>query len=231
MTRKSFMSCMRVVLFVACLTSLAAVATAFEPRKPDVDRVFDNKKEDAIKRTIALSSPEVIGRLKEMDFIGEDEFIAKAIHQSFRNRKNDGIGLSLQLLSLPRVEIVNGSEVNRTRDQYVAKKILEVFPEESIPELLKLYGTGDAGTRGNVIRASGNIAGSAVTDLLIDALSDKTVADPVDPEIDGPPMRICDLAYNQLVVRHKVKNVLRAIGPIHRPENRDYHISILKGRL
>ena len=44
-------------------------------------------------------------------------------------------------------------------------------------------------------------------------------------------MRICDVAYNQLVLRYRIKNVLRTIGPIYRPENRDYHISVLKGRL
>lgn len=221
----------RAGLFVAVLVSLAAVAGAFEPRKPNVDRVFDGKKEAVIAGTALLSSADAFDRLKGVDFLGEDEFIAKTIHKSFGNRKAEAIDLSLQALSLPRVEIVNGNEINRTRDQYVAKKIFEVFPEESIPRLLKLYETGDSTTRGNVIRASGTVAGSEVNAFLLHALNDKTYAEAEHPEIDGPPMRFCDLAYNQLVMRHKVKNVLRAIGPNLRLENRDYQISMLKGRI
>lgn len=44
-------------------------------------------------------------------------------------------------------------------------------------------------------------------------------------------MRICDLAYNQLVLRYRLKNVLRTIGPVHRIETQDSHIEILKGKL
>ena len=218
-------------LVVVLVGSLAAVAGAFEPSKPEVDRVFNEKKEALIIRTSALSPEEAFDRLKGVEFLGEDEFTAKAVYQSFRNRKNDGIDLSLRLLALPRVEIVNGQEVNRINDYYVAKKIFEVFPQESAPRLLKLYASGDATTRGNIIRASGNVAGPEIGALLVNALNDKTYAEAENSEVDGVPMRICDLAYNQLVPRHKVKNVLRAIGPNLRLENRDYHISMLKGRL
>jgi HEAT repeat protein len=121
--------------------------------------------------------------------------------------------------------------VHRAKDLYIGKKMFEVFPGEAIPKLLKLYETGDATTRGNVIRVSGNLAGPEITALLVNALDDKTFCDPEDPEVEGLPMRICDVAYNQLVLRYRIKNVLRTIGPIYRPENRDYHIAVLKGRL
>ena len=222
---------LRVGLVAACLASLVAVSGAFEPQKPNVDRVFDNKKEDVINKTSTLPSAEVLARLKGVDFLGEDEFLSKTIYKSFRHRKDEGIALSLQDLSLPERENVNGREVYRTRDFYIGKKIFEVFPEESIPRLLKLYDTGDATTRGNVLRVSGSLVGPEITSLLVNALDDKTLCDPEDPEIEGSPMRICDVAYNQLVLRYRIKNVLRTIGPIHRPENRDYHIAVLKGRL
>lgn len=222
---------LHVGLVAGCLASLVAVSGAFEPQKPDVNRVFDNKKEDVINKTSTLPSAEVLERLKGVDFIGEDDYISKTIYKSFQHRRNEGIALSLQNLSLPQRENVNGREVYRTKDFYIGKKIFEVFPEESIPRLLKLYETGDATTRGNVLRVSGNLAGPEITALLVNALDDKTFCDPEDPEVEGLPMRICDVAYNQLVLRYRIKNVLRTIGPIYRPENRDYHISVLKGRL
>jgi hypothetical protein len=222
---------MRLGLVVGCLASLVAVAGAFEPQKPDVSRVFDNKKEGVINKTSTLPTAEVLERLKGVDFIGEDEYLSKTIYRSFRHRKDEGIDLSMQILSLPQREIVNGIEVYRAKDLYIGKKMFEVFPVESIPKLLKLYETGDATTRGNVIRVSGSLVGPEITALLVNALDDKTYCDPEDPEIEGRPLRICDVAYNQLVLRYRIKNVLRTIGPIHRPENRDYHIAVLKGRL
>ena len=228
---KSAVHLMRFGLVAGCLASLVVVAWAFEPQKPDIHRVFDDKKEDVINKTSTLPSAEVLERLKGVDFIGEEEFLYKTIHKSFRYRKDEGIVLSLQNLSLPQRENVNGREVYRTKDFYIGKKIFEVFPEESIPRLLKLYETGDATTRGNVLRVSGNLAGPEITALLVNALDDKTFCDPEDPEVEGLPMRLCDVAYNQLVLRYRIKNVLRTIGPIYRPETRDYHIAVLKGRL
>jgi len=222
---------LHVGLVAGCLASLVSISGAFEPQKPDVSRVFDNKKEDVINKTSTLSSAEVLERLKGVDFLLEDEFLSKAIYKSFQHRRNEGIDLSLQILSLPKKDFVNGKEVHRANDLYIGKKVFEVFPEQSIPRLLKLYATGDATTRGNVIRVSGGLVGPEITALLVNALDDKTFCDPEDPEIDGRPLRICDVAYNQLVLRYRIKNVLRTIGPIHRPENRDYHIAVLKGRL
>lgn len=229
--RKLFACILRVGLVAGFLALLAAVSGAFEPQKPEVNRVFDHKKEDVIKKTSTLPSAEVLERLQGVDFLGEDDYISKTIYESFKNRRSEGIALSLQNLTLPERENANGKEVHRTRDLYIGKKIFEVFPEESIPKLLKLYETGDATTRGNVIRVSGSIVGPEITALLVNALDDKTFCEPEDPEIDGRPMRICDVAYNQLVLRYRIRNVLRTIGPIYRLENRDYHIAVLKGRL
>lgn len=220
-----------VLLVIACLASVATASRATDHMNPGTSRVFDDKTEDKINKTATLGSAEAFERLKEVDFLVAEDRLNKAIHKSFSHRKNEGIEISLAGLSLPGRTYVDGMVVHRTKDLYVGKKILEAFPEESIPRLLELYERGDSTTRGNVVRVSGKLAGSAVDRLLINALSDKTVCDQEDPEADGPPLRICDLAYNQLVLRFQMKNVLRTIGPSHRLENRDYHISVLKGRL
>jgi hypothetical protein len=220
-----------VLLVIACLAAVVTVTKASEHPNPDTRRIFDDKTEDKINKTSILGSTEAFERLKEVDFIVADDRLNKAIYKTFDHRKNEGIGISFAKLSLPEREIVDGRVIHRTRDLYIGKKIFEAFPEESIPGLLKLYERGDSTTRGNVIRVSGNLPGPAVAGLLIRALDDKTYCEQEDPETDGPPMRICDLAYNQLVLRHQIKNVLRTIGPVHRLENREYHISVLKGRL
>ncbi len=72
----------------------------------------------------------------------------------------------------------------------------------------------------------------AAEDILIEALNDKSIgSDEETGETDGEPMRVCDLAYNQLVLRNEITGVLRTLGPIHRIEVRDYHIEILKSKL
>ena len=113
-----------------------------------------------------------------------------------------------------------------------AKSILEAFPDESVPALRALYRRGDALTRGNIVRSSGGIpGGDAVRDLLVGALEDKSFCEAASPESVGEPLRVCDAAYNQLVLRYRVKGMLRTIGPAHRVEIRDYHIGILKTKL
>jgi hypothetical protein len=218
-------------LVIGCLTSLITVSLASEPTRPEFDRVLDRNREDSIQNVSNLSSTEVLKRLKDVDYIADDYYMRKTIYKSFHHRKMEGIDQSLQKLSLPEKQFTNGNVIHRTRDLYIGKKIFETFPEDSVPRLLKLYESGDAVTKGNVIRVSGNLAGPAVDRLLMTALYDKTVCEQEYPELDGSPMRVCDLAYNQLVLRFNIQNVLRTIGPIYRLETRDYHITILKGRL
>ena len=43
------------------------------------------------------------------------------------------------------------------------------------------------------------------------------------------PLRVCDVAYNLIVLHYGIQNVLRTIGTVHRIEVRDYHIDKLKG--
>ena len=192
---------------------------------------MDPIREHSILNVSKLSPGEVFERLKNVEYMADEFYMEKTIFKAFHHRIYEGIDLSMRKLSLPEKEFAEGKVTHRSRDLYVAKRIFEVFPEDSIPKIVKLFESGDAVTKGNVIRVSGKLAAPAVDRLLMNALYDKTVCDQQDPEADGPPMRICDLAYNQLVLRFQVKDVLRTLGPIHRTDNRDYHIAILKGKL
>jgi len=118
------------------------------------------------------------------------------------------------------------------RDFTIVKRMFETFPEDATLMLVSRYGRSDAVTKGNIIQAAGNIAGGQdIRALLIQALDEKSVYEEENPNSVGKPMRICDLAYNQLVLRYKIRHVLRTISPAHRIEDRDYHIGILKGML
>jgi len=220
-----------IALAIGAHVSFMTVAEASEPQRPEVNRVFDMEKEQKINMISSQSAGEAFEGLKDVEFLLDEDLLNKAIYKTFHQRKQEGIALSLQSLSLPEKEIINGRKVHRAKDIYLARKIAEVFPDESAPVLVDLYGKGDATTKGNVVRVSGRMEGKIARNLLMKALDDKTFSGPEDPGVDGPPMRICDLAYNQLVLRYRIRNVLRTIGPIDRIENRDYHINILKGRL
>jgi hypothetical protein len=64
--------------------------------------------------------------------------------------------------------------------------------------------------------------------VLMNALEDKSVCEENFSDSVGEPLRVCDVAYNLIVLHYQVKDVLRTIGTVHRIEVRDYHIDLLK---
>ena len=217
---------------LCCLLLPFIRANAKELEKPEINHAFDAKREARINKVAGLPSRQAFERLKGIDFFINEKMMHKAISKTFKHRREEGIDLALGYLSLPEREIKNGTLVDRSESFHVAKKILEVFPDESIDKLCKLYKNGNTTTKANIIRASGKIAGEQpIKDLLIHALEDKTPVEEEDIEMDGWPLRICDVAYNQLVLRYSIRNVLRTIGYSHRIEVRDYHIAILNNML
>lgn len=216
---------------VSCMV-LVMAATAAEPLRPSVDTPLDRAKEEIISTMIGLPADEVYDRLKGMDFFLSEEFSARAVYRVFVNRRAEILARALDSLKSPMLEILDGRLVSRSADIGVARKIFEVFPDESVPAILELYRNGDAITKGNILRVSGRIAGGdRIVALLRDALDDRTACEQDNPEIGGDPLRLCDMAYNQLVLRYQMTKVLRAIGPVYRTEVRDYHIAIMKDLL
>ena len=190
------------------------------------------QEEEKIQQLRGLSVAEVFDRLKQIDFIVNDNLLKQAISATFVDTKNEAIALSMDYVKLPLREEIDDMVVSRTMEFFVAKKILQVFPDDSVPKLLELYNSNNTIAKANVIRASGPMANiSAVKDLLIIALDDKTATVEEEPELVGEPLRICDIAYNQLALNLKIRDVLRVIGTGHSTETRDYHIDILKSKL
>lgn len=213
----------------AALSMLAMPNTNLSQATVDVAVSAENEKK--IRELKNLAPGKVFERLKDADFWTDGALLHKAIFATFENKKKEAIDLAMGRLKLRPTEMVDGKVVRRTVDLYLAKKILGVFSDEAVGGLLKLYKDGDAVTRGNIIRIGGELAdNAAMRSLLISAMEDKTSIEDKDPELTGEPLRICDLAYNQLVLKYKIKDVLRTIGTGHGIETRDYHINALKSR-
>ena len=225
---------MIVTLIVTFLISLSMAAHAGEPKKPEVNKTFNQEKEARINSIAGMSTIKAYKALKSPDVTVNRDMMNKTIFKAFGHRRSEAITRAQNYLKLPLREVINGKVVDNTRELNFAKRIFEVFPEEAADSLILLYKNGDSETRSNIILASGNIAGGpAIKGLLVNALDDKTFTEyeENDPELLGAPLRVCDDAYNQLVLRYRIRNVLRTISPAHRVEIRDYHINILKARL
>jgi hypothetical protein len=222
-----------VIVFILFIWLMLAVSlNAMEPQKPETDHIFGLKEEQKIMELTAVSLDESFKQMKTMDFLTNEDLLHKAIFEAFGYRKKEAVDYALNILQLPEKKKMNGKLLIGANDFYLAKKIFEVFPDESAAHLVSLYKKGTVATKANVIMTLSKIAGGGpIRKLLIDALDDKTPVENDNPGMDGIPLRICDMAYNQLVLRYKIKNVLRTIGTVHGTEVRQYHIDILKNML
>jgi len=226
-----FISCAFVVTFVF-ISLFYHPAEAAEVQRPNVNKKFSQKKEAKVEALKSLKTKEAFDSLKDAEFLINSDLTYKAIHTAFNNRKTEALSLAESYLKSPLIEFVHGRRITHVRDFNIAKKIFEMFPDESSPILTNLFNRSDDITRGNIILASGEVSGGQqIKNLLIKALNDKSFAEDKAPDMDGEPLRICDIAYNQLVLRYKVTGVLRTITHAHDIETRDHHINILKGLL
>ena len=202
-----------------------------EPKRPEVQNILGPEDELRISEVARLKPKEAFKKLEGVEFLVNEKLLHRAIYETYKDRKAEGLDLAYYQLTLPQIEFIKGKMADRTAAFYVSKKIMEVFPGESVRELSQLYKSGDGMVQGNVIRASGKISGGEISRLLVKALDNKKNSEEKSPEIEGFPLRVCDEAYNQLVLRYKVRDVLRTIGNGLSPELRDYHIGVLKKKI
>jgi len=178
------------------------------------------------------TTQQVFARLADEELIGDEESSRNAVVAAFDRRRAEGIAMALERVTSPAVEASPGRTRSRARDLIVARRILAAFPDESMPSLLDLNARGNAEIKGNVIRAAGRVdRDPRALRLLRSALEDKSVCEELSPEAMGEPLRVCDVAYNQLVLRSAVKGVLRTISSTHSIAVREYHIGVLRARL
>lgn len=189
------------------------------------EAILDPVKDSKLKRLINLSVKDVFQSLKEIDFVYDEEFLEKGIRKAFLNREEQGVQFAIGYVQAGQ----NTRDAEKSKNFYIAKKILQIFPDESERYLEKLYNNGDPDTRGNVIHVAVRMPSSdLIRSILMKALEDKSFCEEQGPDSVGDPLRVCDVAYNQIVFQYGIRNVLRTIGTVHRIEVRDYHIAKLK---
>ena len=98
--------------------------------------------------------------------------------------------------------------------------------------MLELYANSGPLIRGNIIRCLRELGSQPnVRDLLIQALDDQTVCEEAGWNSGGDLMRLCDHAYNQLVICYEVPGVLHTVSPVLTIDLRQHHIAELKKKL
>jgi hypothetical protein len=131
-----------------------------------------------------------------------------------------------------RVTPAEGKIVCRSDDFRVAKAVFREFPADSLAMLEKEYSSADAVLKGSIVQVIGAAGPDRRSEqIAIEALDDKDFCEEEYPGFEGTPLRVCDVAYNQLVLLWQVRDVLRTIGVIHGIDVRDYHIQVLKGKI
>jgi hypothetical protein len=189
--------------------------------------------EAALGRALArLSVVQALNRLTRADFVGDD-FVPQAVLSiAFGDRRAEAVAAAVRWIQRPTRKTGWGTATSSVREQIAAAAVLKAFPDESSGALVELYLGGDATVRGNVVRAAGAISFNPVLhELLVAALEDASPCEEGGADSVGEPMRVCDAAYNQLVLWDNLTDCLRVIGPAHRLEVRDYHIALLQKRL
>lgn len=201
------------------------------PSEPEMNAALGSESETKINEVLALLPFEAFQRLQGIDFIVDEKLLKRAIFERFGKDRKEAIDLVLNLLGYPVLWGANGEILDMSRSFYVARKIVQVFPE-SWPTLRDRFDSASPMVRGDIILLSGRVAaGPHVTNLLFDALDDKDFYGEKSEWMEGDPMRICDLAYNQLVLRFMIPSVLRSIGTVHAVADRDISIEKLKSLL
>lgn len=231
---------MKKLIRISIIISIAALVVSTnvfgeilkEPDKPNTAKTFDPGKENNIDEIASLSTEEAFEKLRNEEFLSNPDLAYKAIFKAYRKRVPEILDFVQLYLMLPLREVVSSGDETWARSFLLSKRIFETFPEQAAPLLRALYNSGDEVTRGNAIWAAGKVAGGEQTKrLLIEALDDNAYFETPAPETMGEPLRVCDMAYNQLVLRYSIKNVYRTIGPGNTIDVRDQLIDMLKGKM
>ena len=211
-----------------------AVSTALDRKKNEAIAAgaLEAKRDAALQKLKSLSVEEAFVSLKEGELPAAKPYMREAISTAFGHRKKEAIALSIKNVRPPVLKISDYGLVNRSDDFHLAKEVLYAFPDEAFDSLMNIYGKTDPVTKANMVRVLGGMPGDArVEAVLVEALDDGMFCEEEYPEMSGEPLRICDVAYSQLVLRLGIENVLRTIGNSHRIDVRNYHIDILKDLL
>ncbi len=202
-----------------------------EPLPLNVETKLSNEQTNTIYSLESLFLEDTFIRLQGADIFPNKAFLHSAIYSAMKFREEEAVAFAVDYIRKSGSSNSQGEWKDDARAFYVAKEILRVFPETAMEHIFPLYEVSGPKIRGRIVRSLGSISGYDAQELLFSALEDQRYFENDDEELNGIPMRVCDLAYNQLVLRYRIKGVLRNIAPMHKIDVRDYHIEILKNNL
>lgn len=214
-----------ICLLAGSMVFSPGLSRAEEPSIPGLDQTFSSEKEKKIDELTDKPIPAVFSSLTSAAFFDEEAYLNKAIYRAFNHRSAEAIQFALGHIRLPQVK----TSLTSAKEFYIAKQTLHLFSDQALDHLLDLYTSGGPKVRKNVVEAIGQMAGEqSIRAVLVNALDDDSFCEDSGPESVGEPLRICDVAYNQTVMRYKIKNVPRVIGSVHAIDMRDQNIRALK---
>ena len=153
----------------------------------------------------------------------------KLVNQAFKNRQESVIEHAIAILDEP-MNIGEGEWLVSNYQFRVAEEVLISLNKKALRRMLEKYEISDSLTKGNIIHVVSKFDNNdrRIRDLLSNALEDNSFCEEEDDTIGGTPLRVCDVAYNELVLRYDIQEVPRTIGSIHRVTVRDEQIKNLK---
>ena len=170
----------KISMIFLCGFILCTLLTHVDAREAMVDPV----KEAKIQQLNNLSTEDVFQNLKREDFFYDDEFLKRGINRAFKNRKEEVVRFAIGHLKTGK----KTRDVEEAKNFHVAKKILQMFPDESQGYLAELYSSGDPGMRRNVVHAVAGMPSSDFTRyILTNALEDKSVCEEKFSDTVGEP--------------------------------------------
>ena len=210
----------------------AGLVGSKEPNPPNVSKVLTPKKEARILQLEKVSVEQCYEQLKETEFLLDDDFSSKAAYRCFKNRKQVALRLAIDKLKKAQYTL-EGENIVYNDDLYAAKIVSKVFSTDAEVLISNEYKKSTAQTKANMLMVLGQMSGNRARAILIEALNDQSAYEEDYPGMEGIPLRICDMAYNQLRLRYadELVDMPRTIGNPDRIEKRDFYIDDMKRRL
>ena len=210
----------------------AGLVGSKEPNPPNVSKVLSPKKEARILQLEKVSVNHCYEQLKETEFLLDDDFSGKAAYRCFKNRKQVTLRLVMDKLKNAPYTL-EGENIVYNDDLYVAKIVSKVFSADAEVLISNEYKKSTAQTKANMLMVLGQMSGNRARAILTEALNDQSAYEEDYAGMEGIPLRICDMAYNQLRLRYadELVDLPRTIGNPDRIEKRDFYVADMKGRL
>ncbi|NLF15949.1 MAG: hypothetical protein GX595_01645, partial [Lentisphaerae bacterium] len=211
--------------------ALAAKAAPTPPAEPLTVADLDPALRRRLRALAACPAALLPRRLQSPDLLADATRLRLAARAGYERRPAAALAMATGVLAdLAATPIAEDgpTRIRQSEGWAVARAALAAFPEAAVPRLIECYETSDAVTQGLVLQALGAIPDSGTVDeVLLAALEDRQPCARAGGEEFGEPMRLCDVAYNQIVLRHGIRGVQRVLGASHRTAVRDEQIAAL----